>query len=61
MPPGRGDRRARDPARSALPAAQARRFTSEHDLAKQMLAYVETYNQTAKPFRWTYTGKVLEA
>jgi hypothetical protein len=26
-----------------------------------MLAYIETYNQTAKPFKWTYTGKVLEA
>jgi hypothetical protein len=26
-----------------------------------MLAYVETYNQTAKPFKWTYSGKVLEA
>jgi transposase len=36
-------------------------FTSEDDLAEQMLAYVETYNQTAKPFKWTYTGKVLEA
>ncbi|MBA2439773.1 MAG: IS630 family transposase [Thermoleophilaceae bacterium] len=36
-------------------------FTSEQDLAEQMLAYVETYNQTAKPFKWTYTGKVLEA
>ena len=36
-------------------------FTSEHDLAEQMLAFVETYNQTAKPFTWTYTGKVLEA
>ena len=36
-------------------------FTSEHDLAEQMLAYVETYNQTATPFKWTYTGKVLEA
>jgi transposase len=36
-------------------------FTSEHDLAQQMLAFVETYNQTAKPFKWTYTGKVLEA
>jgi transposase len=29
-------------------------FTSEHDLAEQMLAYIETYNQTAKPFKWTY-------
>jgi len=36
-------------------------FTSEQDLATQMLAFVETYNQTAKPFKWTYTGKVLEA
>ena len=36
-------------------------FTSEHDLAQQMLAYLETYNQTATPFQWTYTGKVLTA
>jgi len=36
-------------------------FTSEPDLAEQMLAYVETYNQTARPFKWTYAGKVLEA
>jgi putative transposase len=36
-------------------------FTSEDDLAEQMLAFIETYNQTAKPFKWTYTGKVLEA
>ena len=36
-------------------------FTSEADLAEQMLAYIETYNQTAKPFKWTYAGKVLEA
>jgi hypothetical protein len=24
-----------------------------------MLAYVETRNQTATPFKWTYTGKVV--
>ncbi len=36
-------------------------FTSETDLAEQMLAFIETYNQTAKPFKWTYAGKVLEA
>lgn len=36
-------------------------FTSEQDLAEQMLAFIETYNQKAKPFKWTYTGKVLEA
>jgi transposase len=36
-------------------------FTSETDLAEQMLAFIETYNQAAKPFKWTYTGKTLEA
>jgi transposase len=36
-------------------------FTSTEDLAEQMLAYIETHNQTAKPFNWTYTGKVLTA
>lgn len=36
-------------------------FSNEHDLAQQMLAFVETYNQTARPFNWTYTGKVLAA
>lgn len=35
--------------------------TSEQDLAEQMLRFVEAYKQTAKPFKWTYTGKVLEA
>lgn len=37
------------------------RFDSEADLAEQMLCFVETYNQTAQPFAWTYTGKVLSA
>ncbi len=36
-------------------------FDSPADLAEQMLAFVETHNQTAKPFNWTYTGKVLTA
>jgi len=26
-----------------------------------MLAFVETRNQTATPFTWTYTGKILAA
>jgi len=26
-----------------------------------MLAYVEHHNLTARPFAWTYTGKVLTA
>jgi transposase len=36
-------------------------FDSPEDLAEQMLAYIETHNQTARPFNWTYTGKVLTA
>ncbi len=36
-------------------------FTGAHDLATQMLAFVEHYNLTAQPFRWTYSGKVLAA
>jgi len=36
-------------------------FTGPHDLATQMLAYVEHHNLTARPFAWTYTGKVLTA
>ena len=36
-------------------------FTSEDDLAQQMLAFIETYSQTAKPFAWTYTDKTLSA
>jgi hypothetical protein len=36
-------------------------FTDPDDLAVQMLASVEHSNLTAKPFRWTYTGKPLAA
>ena len=36
-------------------------FDTPQDLAEQMLAYIETRNQTATPFQWTYTGKVLNA
>ena len=36
-------------------------FTGPEDLATQMLAFVEHYNLTAKPFAWTYAGKVLTA
>ena len=35
-------------------------FTSVEDLRAQVLAFITYYNRTmAKPFRWTYTGKVL--
>jgi hypothetical protein len=36
-------------------------FTSEQDLAEQMLAFIETYNHTVQPCAWTYTGKTLNA
>jgi transposase len=34
-------------------------FTSQHDLKKQLLAFIDRYNPTAKPFAWTYQGKPL--
>ena len=36
-------------------------FSGPEDLATQMLAFVEHHNLTARPFAWTYTGKVLVA
>ena len=36
-------------------------FDTPEDLAEQMLAFVETHNQTATPFHWTYSGRVLGA
>jgi len=36
-------------------------FTSQDDLRAKILAFVEYFNRTAKPFRWTYTGRPLVA
>jgi transposase len=36
-------------------------FSSLDALRDRMLAFIAYFNQTAKPFKWTYTGKVLEA
>jgi len=36
-------------------------FSGPEDLSTQMLAFVEHYNLTARPFAWTYAGKVLVA
>jgi putative transposase len=37
-------------------------FTSVADLKAKVLAFVEYFNRTmAKPFKWTYKGKALEA
>jgi transposase len=34
-------------------------FTSIEDLCARILAFVDYFNQTAKPFKWTYTGRPL--
>jgi hypothetical protein len=36
-------------------------FSSVEDLRERILAFISYYNQTAKPFRWTYTGRPLVA
>jgi putative transposase len=37
-------------------------FTSVDDLKRKVLAFIEYYNLTmAKPFKWTYQGKALNA
>jgi len=34
-------------------------FTSVDDLHARIVAFISSFNQTAKPFRWTYTGRPL--
>ena len=34
-------------------------FTSVEDLRAKIVAFIEYFNQTAKPFKWTYTGRPL--
>jgi hypothetical protein len=37
-------------------------FTSVDELKRKVLAFIEYYNRTmAKPFKWTYQGKALNA
>ena len=36
-------------------------FTSTHDLCQRILAFIDYFNTTAKPFKWTYTGRPLQA
>ena len=37
-------------------------FTSVEDLQTKILAFIDYYNRTmAKPFKWTYQGKLLVA
>ena len=37
-------------------------FLSKEELKNKVLAFIEYFNETmAKPFKWTYQGKVLSA
>jgi hypothetical protein len=36
-------------------------FSSVEDLRSKVLAFIAYFNQTAKPFRWTFTGRPLVA
>jgi hypothetical protein len=36
-------------------------FSSRQDLADKIETFIEVYDRTAKPFRWTYDGSPLKA
>ncbi len=37
-------------------------FSSQEDLKQKIYAFIKYFNETmAKPFKWTYEGKVLKA
>ncbi len=36
-------------------------FTSRQDLASKIMSFIEVYDRTAQPFRWTYDGSPLKA
>jgi hypothetical protein len=36
-------------------------FDSVDDLADKVIAFINDYNKRAKPFRWTYDGRPLQA
>jgi transposase len=36
-------------------------FGSVEDLVAKVMAFIADYNQTARPFRWTYDGRPLKA
>jgi hypothetical protein len=35
-------------------------FDSVDDLAAKLIAFIDDYNRSAKPFRWTYDGRPLQ-
>jgi transposase len=36
-------------------------FNSVDDLADRLIAFIDDYNRSARPFRWTYDGRPLQA
>jgi len=36
-------------------------FASRDDLVSKLMRFIDTYNQTAKPFAWTHSGQPLKA
>ena len=36
-------------------------FASRNDVTEKITTFIDTYNTTAKPFRWTYDAKLLKA
>jgi hypothetical protein len=36
-------------------------FASVTELVERIMAFIAEYNRTAKPFRWTYDGRPLQA
>ena len=36
-------------------------FKSRDELVQRLMSFIETYNQEARPFEWTYTGNPLAA
>lgn len=36
-------------------------FSSREDLIARIIGFIADYDATAKPFRWTYDGKPLQA
>ena len=35
-------------------------FESREDLAEKPIAFIEDYNERARPFAWTYEGRLLK-
>ncbi len=36
-------------------------FSSREDLVSKIMRFIETRNESAKPFAWTYSGEPLKA